>query len=528
MSSFGTTNQIFDNAREFEVRHHRLQEFPPVDQLVDEITSWFREIGSEDDDWVPTIRSKLWRLRTTVLCSLLTFDDPELELAGSFDSLRHEANRLPPLRNRLSVLGEKLQALLEQHENPKRAATHALLQQTPPRDGGLGLVTAIVRGTIPGWSDKLRAQVREMAPDCRFIGSARRLYARSWKQILLVSGSPLCPFIYDLYQCSRTSRLDVITYSSEGLASPNRRSLPGGSGMVTRRSRQTTPTARPSAKSESAIEESGQAAVWETMRRAALTGTEHHVANRTFLVDARLVLLANDMQVLLQEASKVIELSELDTQNSVPGVVKRFPRRPVADLADGDLIVLRTSGSGDYLIDAADALMKKDGKGDLRERALDWKPVLRKALEDHGADELARRLAARNHRVSNPTYIWMWTTDLVIRPRSEALFYELMAILDDLGYQSRHGHLLRMIESRWASMKEIIMYHQRAGSSIRRTLLSRLREVMEEGTAFEDEYRLTLDDLDAGELAVFRVAAIDIETIRVPYHQVGILAPAAV
>lgn len=432
------------------------------------------------------------------------------------------------MRDRVGILGEKLRALLQQPENPKRAATHALLQQTRETEGGLGLVTAITRGTIPGWSDKLRAQVREIAPQCRFIGSARRLYATPWNQILLVSGSHLCPLIYDLHQCSRTARLDLVTYSSESLASPDRRSLPDGSGMLTRKSRRPAPTGRSPARRGSAIDDRGQAAVWQVMRRAALGGSGHPICSRTFLVDARLVLLANNMQVLLREASKVIELSALDSQRSVPGVVTRFPRRPVADLADGDLIVLRTSGSGDYLVDAADALMKKDGKGDLREKALDWKPVLRSALEDHGADELARRLAARNHRVGRPPYIWMWTTDLVIRPKSEALFYELMAILDDLGYQSRHGHLLRMIESRWKAMKEIIMYHQRAGSSIRHALLRRLREVMEEGTVFEDEYRLTLDDLDAGELAVFRVAAIDTETMPVPYHQVGILSPAAV
>lgn len=38
MTSFGTTDQIFDNAKAFEVCHHRLQAFPPVDQFVEETT----------------------------------------------------------------------------------------------------------------------------------------------------------------------------------------------------------------------------------------------------------------------------------------------------------------------------------------------------------------------------------------------------------------------------------------------------------------------------------------------------------
>lgn len=522
MSSFQLTNQAFDNGTRFTVRHCKLDEFAPVDELVREVGAWFQEIRDEEEDWAPLIRSRLWRLRTTVLCSLLPFADPELGLQGTFDSLRSEAMRLPPLRDRVGALGIKLQALIDRPENPKRSALDTILSSV--QGGvGLGLVTALARAPLPGWAERLRSEIREAAPCCRFISSSKLLRSRSWDRVILLTGSHWCPLLYELHHCACTATLDLVTYSAEQVTFPPRKRLPTARGVVTSLGSLSASHVPPQ-RADHAADEIGQNALWQVARRTALNGASERASEgASFLVPARLLLLANNSQVLLEERSKVIEISALDTDRDVLARLKRFPRRFVSELEGGDLIVLRTSGSGDYLIDAADSLLKAHGKGRLRETALDWKPVLRRALEEQGPAELAQRLAARGHSVTNPGYIWMWTTHLVIRPRSESQFYELMAILEDLGYQFRQENLIDYVETRWRAMKEIILYHHKAGIRIRNSLLSRLRDIVAQGTSFEDEYRLTLPGLDAGELAVFRVAAVDTQKIDAPYNQIGVL-----
>jgi hypothetical protein len=202
---------------------------------------------------------------------------------------------------------------------------------------------------------------------------------------------------------------------------------------------------------------------------------------------------------------------------------RRFPRRLVNQLSVGDLIVLRTSGSGDYLIDVAKALMEKNGKSNLYNTALSWKKMLKCGLNNYGSDYIASRLAKKGYKINGHKYIWMWTTNLVIRPQSQSLFYELIGILEELDCSEDFTNPLSMVDDWWKEMKEIIRYHMLAGREIRKSLLSRLSEMVKQGVMITDKYSLTLPGVNAGEMAVFRVNGIDSKTIDLPYYHTGIV-----
>jgi len=40
-----------------------------------------------------------------------------------------------------------------------------------------------------------------------------------------------------------------------------------------------------------------------------------------------------------------------------------------------------------------------------------------------------------------------------------------------------------------------------------------------------DSYHLSLPGLSAGEISVFRVAAVDTESVEIPYHHAGVITP---
>lgn len=524
---FELADRIFRNARHFKVLCHQIPDFAPVDELIRETGQCFSALKDAEDDYATTIRSKVWRLRATVVFTLLPFNSQDLKLKEQLESIRVETRYVPFLKDRMEQLTKIVEFLLDNPGNPKREKVFELLREREDGGAGVGLVNVLARGPTPGWSNRLVIEIRKVAPHCELISSNKTLKYSTYGQIILPSNGRLSPLFYDLYHACRTVRLDMVPYKREGIKAPHRKFLPKGT--LSKISVPKTPGRLPHDglnSQDDQVDEWIQRRFWESIRGVLGRGSlpEGQGGDRQFLVRARVLVLANNTKVYLREGMKVIEISDLiDGRLSVEECGMRFPRRRVDQLRDGDLIVLRTSGSGDYLIDVADALMKADGKGTLRASALDWKPVLQKALEKHGSEEVARLLKKNGHSLSNHRYVWMWTTVHVIKPKSESCFRELMAILHDLGYGLGHKDPVEIAGSRWKRMKEIIRYHGMAGQRIRQSLLARLREIIEKGVVITDSYRLTLPDVSAGEMCVFRVAGVDPETIEIPYHQAGVI-----
>ena len=227
----------------------------------------------------------------------------------------------------------------------------------------------------------------------------------------------------------------------------------------------------------------------------------------------------------LQDDRKVIEVSPLLSDHG-EGLesASRIPRKAPKRLRSGDLIGLRTSGSGDYLDVVADQLLREAGKGDLRQQSTDWKKDLEELLQQRGPEFVAEKLASRGSMVSFAHYIWHWATDDVIRPQKRETFANLIRVISESGGLVNIGDLDKYIERKWLQMQELIRYQHKAGLRIRRILIKELLDRLKSTTSFTDDtVTLSLPDVDAGEITLFRVAGVESEASEVPYTRINMV-----
>lgn len=523
-SKFLLARRIFQNAKEFSVIPHSL-DYPPVDELIKETSGWFSILGGEEE--TISIRRKIWLLRSTIVLSLLPFDNVELRLNSQFNSIKEELTYLQFPRERLEKLEVLIKFLIESPQNPKREKVFKILNESWGLGIKVGLVFAISRGSIPGWSKTLIMELEKLAPKStmlELISSPKILRDRTYRQIIFPANGALSPLLNDIYNGYYTKQLDLVTYRREGIKIPQRLSLPKGTVLKLRPDNDLGELIKFSPdKKDILVDDWAQRRFWESLRGLS-TGVNSTPLDHEVTIEARLVLLSNK-KVYLRDDLRVNEISDLaEGRISFEDYGRRLPRKSVNQLEIGDLIVLRTSGSGDYLYDVANSLLRADGKGDLRVKALDWKPVLEQAIKQYGTEYIFNKLRERGHEMkTNHRYIGVWATDIVIRPDSENRFQDLICILYELGFMVKGNNPTQVARERWQEMKEIIRYHGKAGRKIRQDLLTELRRIIESGIKITDSYSLTVPDVSAGELSVFRVTGIDPETVEIPYHRTGVI-----
>lgn len=521
MSNFlRRSTEIFENARQFKAIRHQLPGFSPVEELYNEVSRISRLLHDTQDESAASIRYQVWRLRSTIELSLLPYDDEDLSLPEQIEGLESLVSYFPVLIKPFERIKEIILFLMENPENPKRKAVFRLLNEADEKVRRIGLVSALTRWTIPGWSNRLWLEIEHMTRKCSRISSVNILKNNSFDLIILPSGGKYSSLTYDLFHGYRAPRIDLVFYRHEPLRIPEIRKLPPGSYTV--RSEEC-PEIPENSSELYQVDEWVEKHFWEKIRDGALRESFSGVSPeiRHILVNARLVLLANRAKVFLGEDRKVIEISEILEGGRD---LKKFPRCRVSQLKAGALIVLRTSGSGEYLDDVANSLMEAKGRGDLIETALNWKKVLLSALTTYGSELIAERLKDRGHGIRDHRYIWMWTTDQVIRPESRELFMSLISIMEELDFNLPNNDPVRYANEKWQQMRELIHFRRVAGQKIRAVLLERLRQIIEEGISIEDEYHLALSGLSAGELTVFRVTGIDDRTLEVPYSRIGLIS----
>jgi len=521
-------DKIFSNAQKFKLSIHKLPRYDPVDELIKETAILFKDLIDEEDDYAISLKRNIWKLRASVVFSLVNFSNADLKLNNQINELSHLIEYIPPFKNRLEKIVEIIKFLIDNPVNPKRDKVFDIIQDEALSGNEVGLIINLTRGPTPGWSENTILEIKSIAPACRLISSPKLYHSSIFKKVILPAGGNLCPYLYSLYYGFRSERLDVVVYDREYVKRPYKKKLPEGSKCICESRHKDNEYLIPEKEEskENSAEEHAQIKFWEHIRKSILkcSTKEASGTNYEFFVESRLVLLANNKKVYLRDDMFVIEISDfIDRRLNIKDYGKRFPRRQVKKLEDGDLIVLRTSGSGEYLYEVADNLMEKDGRQNLRATALNWKPVLKQALQIHGSEYIADLLYKRGHKLSSHNYIWIWTTDYVIRPQSRELFSDLILILYELGFINRKSDPFTVASEKWEKMKDIIRYHITAGHVIRKALLTKLKNLIKKGINISDSYHLTLSGVGAGEMSVFRVAGIDTETIQIPYNYVNVI-----
>ncbi len=518
-SSIRRSIKVFDNATHLSILRHELNSFVPLDELTKDVSKIFQLLRDTQDESARTIKYGIWRLRSTIELSLLPFDDEELLLGDQLERLQSEIRYYPDVQAYFERISKIISFFHENPVNPKREFVFRLLRETNEQGIEVGLISYLRRGGIPGWSGKLWTDIRKIVPLCRPIPSSSVLKNKIFDKIILPSGGKYSPLNHAIVYGYRTPEIDMVFYKKEPLGIKKVRKLPQGSYPVDTQKKPDIPSFIEEVEQiDNWVEED----FWKRIRDEAIKESLYGVplVDRYTLVKARLVLLANKARVLLEEDHKVIEISGvLEGETDV----RKFPRCRTNQLKRGDLIVLRTAGSGDYLNDIAKSLMKADGCENLTENAMDWKEILYGALTTFGSELIASRLKIRGHNLRDHKYIWIWTTDQVIRPESSELFVDLISILEELECNLSENNHEKYAEEKWRQMSKVIHFRRVAGKKIRATLLEQLRKILKNGILIEDEHHLTLPGLSSGELTIFRVTDIDDRTMEVPYNKIGVV-----
>jgi hypothetical protein len=516
MTCFEAADRLFTNATTFSVHREQLAAPTALREISRTVGRMFGEVASqEDESTLRMLRRSLATLRFTINGALVPLASPVLGLRDQSDRIGQLADAygrdLVALAERLRLAVE---GAMEIDPSLKRKALEEMFKSTRGRIG------VVYPGrSVPGWDDTLVRQLERLAGFATIVPVVSRKALVNAHFDLIVSVWPLARtgLAEELLFSYRSPDLRLILYRHENASLPEAASLPviGVSSMPRRPSNPVMSGISHDEELEPEIDD------WVDVTYVSGGARVPGEVDRQHLVAARFVRLATGQIVALREDRRVIEVSSLLDVGAAPATT-RLPRSFVRDLTRGDLIVLRTSGSGDYLDDVATQLIARDGRAAEIDAALLWKVSLGRAIVQHGASFVAGLLRDRCRTfTSHDNYLWAWTTLDVIKPETPETFFALLDVLvevkaiDPIAAGAR-DHL-------WGTMKLLIRYRVAAGREIRRILLARLRELIAAQTLVTTALQLELPGVDAGQLSVLRVESVASTTSLVPYTEIGIL-----
>ena len=524
---FELTASTFENVREFRFRLNRITNCTCVNSLISELREWSRALKDAEGEQARTLNVLIWRLRSAVLFGLLSFDNPTLRIEKLAADITIRGDSFPDLRERCERLSELVELLLSNPGNPKRDAVRAKLEYYITSGKLVGLVVALARNHLPGLTELIEG-FQTFGQGIQFVASRRHFLASTFEHIIIPFGTRYCALTDEILNGYRAREVTVIAYKSEAMASRRKIYLPCAIGVNSRPRIEKVYDPKPQ---QEASKENGdfpeEEVFWSSIKQEVSQTEEMAdlaVADRDYFVPGRGVLLANGAHVFLRDDSKAVEISDfVEGRQSLDIIGRRFPRTPVKHLQTGDLIVLRVKGSGEYLIEVADSLIRKDGREGLRSSAMDWKHLLYEVLRERGSRWFLQQLEKRGFHLADHNYLWRWTTDEVISPQIESYFYETIAILEDCGRTFGERDVLEAAKRRWEEMKDLKRYHIKAGQEIRNILLGKVRSIIDSQLRIGSQYELQIPGVSAGVMAIVRIAAVDAEVVSIPYNRSGVL-----
>jgi hypothetical protein len=195
---------------------------------------------------------------------------------------------------------------------------------------------------------------------------------------------------------------------------------------------------------------------------------------------ARLVSFSGDAYAFLTDTFRIPVITDL--VSGAAGENYKVPRRRLAEIQAGDVLVFREGGRRDVIQSLADAQIGPEAPA-IRERAARW----HRALRDSGLDEatLVVELEGVNCPRTLQTVRGWLADDVMIGPQTKA---DLEAIAYVVGDQE----LLDDVPSIWASIHVLRGEHLSAGMRLSRILLEKLPERLDE--IQEGKTRIEIDN----------------------------------
>lgn len=480
-----------------------------------------------DDDYQQEAPRLAWRLKQTVLQTLLQFDDERLGLRQMADRLSTLAESMHAIAESARSIRTVIDALLAHPENPKLKRVAAAVDSTDDRRD-FAILAGLQGSSSPGWPLDVDPARDFGLHGVSVLRTRRDAKDRVFTHIMIPGTLRFAsrPLAYDLLHGGRAGEVVIVAYRGERVHIPEPLVLPRDNTFAIARSNRSNPVTVADETPDEALDKWANDSFWEGIRAQHTDVTP--ASDRDMPVSARFVLFADASGAFLPEDRTVIEVSNLlDRREGLAVDADHMPRKSVSELDERDLVLLRLSGSGDYLDEVADALMAKEDRPALRDEATAWKSLLAAALKLHGEGVVGRAFRERGGRLRSASYLWVWAGDAVIAPQSFDTFRLLIAMLAQLG-SPLPGDPADYSKEKWAQMELVKDYHRRAGSDIRTALLERVKSLIAERARIDTVASIDLPGVRSGRMGLLRVSAVDAQSIRVPYSRLFHIHPVKV
>ena len=509
----------------------RVQKLVLDHPLISDISACSAHIFSlldREDDHQKRLARAVWLLKSTITQTLLSFDDGRLGIQAMAEMLKLQAEGVPSANGAVNTLVDLVTSLVATSTNPKREIFLKTLTQPAGSEDGVGVFAGLQGGLTPGWPFAVSASTDFPTGSCTVFRTRKDIADRGFATIVIpgtLKFSPRATAI-DLLHGGRASEVMILAYKRESVFVPEQIAFPVDHRFrATERPSQDGPVAEEGAGQQ--LDQWANESFWQEVRaHHAVAGP---LSERDVTVAARFVLFADGSGAFLPDDGSVVEISTLlDRPDYSIAESDRLTRKPVRDLEERDLVMLRLSGSGDYLDDVADRLMEREGQPSLREDATAWKLILFRAIKRHGEGTVARTARDAGMKLRSATYLWNWAGDVVIAPHDFETFRILIRSLSQLGGNLVSATPDEYALQRWTEMERLKAFHQRAASEIRKSLLERVRMLVAARQPIETVESIQLPGLEAGSIGLLRVSAVDVTSVRIPFSRLFHLVPVKV
>lgn len=513
MSELGTFVTRLENAELVEVTQSVVS--GDVVTKLAAVLRTIRGFATGEDQPSRRLRSDIWKLQQTVMNTLLRYDDQRLGIKGIAESIILSTSIPESHRGLTDRLAELVRQLLSTIPNPKMEELVALTKEDRENQVRRSILFwgLMPSGSIPGWPMDCIDDLRIKLGHFDLVRSTREFRSSCAELVVIPAGGyqMTWPTQAELLAGGLTKRVHHILYQGEDVRAfvhpdwkrHGGRTLHSAMAPV-------VPTHSHDPVDPVLLE--GIDYQWAVLRsRSRGDGAEAGPDEQT--ISGRWVMFDNSEVTCLPDEGSVLEVSELVDSADTGRESQDVERKKVSQIAEGDILVLRVAGSGDYHDAVADALMEKNGRGDLRSAATRWKKGLAEAITKSSADDIYRALVSKGFRLdSGPGYLGWYTTNVVIAPGSVERFRTLIEVLHDAGTVEA-SDLQKYVDETWKLIEEVRSYGRAAGNAIKRQLLTTLKKQLRSGRIVLND-PVTLEGVNAGALALRRVAAID----SVPVH----------
>lgn len=493
-------------------------DFQPIAAVVKACKEIF-ELVDRDDDFQSDIARNAWRLKTTLTLTALPFDDERLHLDSLVRSLEEAVSSVPEIANSVNALRQTVDELIKGASNPKREWLLDIVRMAEVDGVTIAILVNLHGVSTPGWPNDIREKDSLSSQALKLVRTRKDISDDFYAHVVVPGNPRFAPqkILFDLLYGGRSRHVSVLFYRAERAWIPALAKFPED---------RLFPSLGPVTSVEKEVEifetiNTDQVdawanhSFWESLRHQH--GNSIPTSDRDVRVRARFVLFADGSGSFLPEDGRVVEISpSLDLGRELNTKEDRLPRKSVTDLEEGDLIMMRLSGSGDYLDEVADDLMTQAGEENLRYRAFEWKDWLNRVLKQQGEGVVARQLRDLNVSVSSPQYLWAWAGDAVMAPHDLSTFLSLIKGLNDLDPMPSDVNIDVYARARWDDMEAVKAFHQRAGSVIRSALVSRVKDLIMRHQRVDTVQTIELAGVKSGKMGLLRVSAVDVKSMQIP------------